>query len=77
MSKLTPEESSDLTNQGGYPCRACGQRMSKNFCSNCDEYFNVGHASTCPERNGRGEEGSHERCDRTAANGWHIPSRGC
>lgn len=76
MSKLSPEEIADLAYQGGYTCRACGRRMSKSFCGHCDEYFNVGHAPDCPDRDRRGEEGDHVSCARTAANGWHIPSRG-
>lgn len=45
-----------------FTCGECKQEMRKGFCSHCDEFYNMGHLSTCSSRKGRGQEGDHDSC---------------
>lgn len=48
--------------QKPFECFACKQEMRKGYCSRCDEFYNVGHLSTCSRINERGQEGDHRSC---------------
>lgn len=48
--------------QKPFKCFECKQKMRKGYCSRCDEFYNVGHLSSCSRRNERGQEGDHGSC---------------
>lgn len=48
MPSLSPEEQDRMLG-GEHNCHACGQRLTKNYCRQCDQFFGVGHAADCPE----------------------------
>jgi predicted amidophosphoribosyltransferase len=49
MPSLTPEEQARMLGDERI-CNECGRRLSKNYCRQCDEFFNEGHASDCSQR---------------------------
>lgn len=37
----------DSNKQVTFTCNLCGKKISQQFCVRCDDYFNIGHSSSC------------------------------
>lgn len=49
MPSLDAKQLLDLLEKtGGACCGACNNRVRKNYCRQCDEYYYAGHAAECP-----------------------------
>lgn len=49
MSTLQAEDVAAMRAAHPPDCPLCRCHLQKNFCNECDEYFNDGHAGSCPE----------------------------
>lgn len=53
MPSLSPDQVKALLSEHDPDiCPECGQRIVKNYCRQCDEFFYAGHEPTCPRMTG-------------------------
>lgn len=57
MASLTPKEQEEMLYPLNYKCRRCGKVPIKNYCRECDEFFNV--CDCPPEPNSRDDHRGH------------------
>ena len=48
MPSLTPEEQERMLG-GESRCYHCKQKLYKNYCRQCDQFYGVGHSPDCPD----------------------------
>jgi len=48
MPVLNDQELNEMRSASSFTCYACKHVLSKNYCRQCDEYFNGGHKDDCP-----------------------------
>lgn len=49
MATLTPEERQRWLGETGHKCRHCGKTVVKNYCRQCDEFYNICDCSPKPD----------------------------
>ena len=47
MPLLDPEQIEELRNAPPTTCTKCHQQVRKNYCRQCDEFFQQGHTDGC------------------------------
>lgn len=52
----------DINARRDLTCGECKQRLYKQYCGVCDEYYNSGHTQQCSDRLDRGTD--HSQCRR-------------